>query len=155
MTEREADECRESIASDAEIYRGRLLDTELALWTAILTLNGILVSACSVMIAMMDGSWKIGFLTSIAASLLSSLMIFRNFNRRRYLYRCLSLVPSRETCLDDKKFDQYFKAVRKTKQYHSAHEERNKIDENYAICLLALATLACVATSYAKLFFTQ
>jgi hypothetical protein len=146
-----AAQVRESIARDAEVFRGRLLDTELALWNSLLAVNGLSIAAATAFATTVDtGPKRLALLIAVLISFISAGLVFGNFRRRRRTYRSLSFIPSLEVCADDVKFAACLRHLEERRSGHDVDENTNRGHEKVAVILLAAALVVIVATVYAK-----
>jgi hypothetical protein len=131
-----------------EIYEtllDRLLSVEYALWGALIMIDGILVSADSVLVTMINDSWRYGLLVSTICAGWAAFLIFENFIKRRAAYR--TLYTGFTAAMEQKSLEPARKMEQKA-EYHKSEEKKGRYDEKTAIRLTYLSVIFSVVSVY-------
>src|SRR5437016_4026828 len=89
-------EAIETCESHAEMYRERLLSTEFGLWNTLVAVDGLFISAASVIASFGGDAPRWCLLCVIGACSISIILLIWNFRARRAMYRILGVPPPRD-----------------------------------------------------------
>jgi len=139
---------KEDVAAHAEMYRERHLTTELSLWNTLAALDGLLISAASVLAAFGRDIPVWCPLGVVGASVISLILLCLNFYGRRNLYRTLGREPPESVWLPGPAFTEHIAYLTKRKQDHQAEQHRAEWRENVCAFLAGSALVLIIIGIY-------
>ena len=139
---------KEDAAAHAEMYRERLLTAELSLWNTLAALDGLLMSAASVLAAFGRGVPVWCPLGIVGAGVISLILLSLNFHGRRNLYRILGKEIPEAVFGPGPAFREYVADLRKRKKEHEAEQNRAECREKACVCLAGLSLLLLIIGIY-------
>jgi hypothetical protein len=137
------------VSDNTNMYLERSMTCTLALWSTLAGIDGVFVSAASI-IAAVDGSATLWFLVGILACCTTSMIcLLLNFRALRRIYRILSTqpLPSNAAALDA--YKAWLEKENKKAPERRADCERR---EKFCYLLLAVSILFIVCWIYTKHF---
>lgn len=142
------DQAKEAASSHAEMYRERFLTTELALWAALISLAGILVSAASVIVAVgaKPSFWYL--LGTVVFAGLSTTFLILNFRARRSLYQFLGQPPPNEVWQRADALAQYVALASEQRKKAVADQRKSECREKIGYAFLILSGILLIIGSY-------
>ena len=140
----------------AEMYRERLLATEFGLWSTLTAIDGLFISAASVIAAFGGDAPRWVLLCIVAAASISIVLLVWNFHARRAMYRILGVPPPRTIYSDVAAASAYFQAFQAEQAKHRRAQKSSEKRETVCYlllvtCLFLLAYAAYAAGSHVEL----
>ena len=127
-------EAIETCESHAEMYRERLLSTEFGLWNTLAALDGLFISAASVIASFGDDAPRWCLLCVIGACSISIILLIWNFRARRAMYRILGVPPPRGIFESDSAARVYFQGFQAKQAQHRMAQKRSEIGKQSVTC---------------------
>ena len=144
------EKARQEVSAHAEMFRERFLATELALWAALISLSGVFISAASVVATVGKPTDFACFclIGCIITATLSMVLIVKNFQARRSMYRFLGKPPPAEVWNDKAAFATYVESSRKKKEEMIRDQTQCERCEKIVYCCLTLSGIFLVVGAY-------
>jgi len=122
-------------------FSDKLMSAELALWSALLTIAALLVSIAAILITFVTPPMQPVVILSVLCSASSVVLIYKNLDRRRAVFRTLMSIPPKECTTRRELWDEYLLNLENKNRQHSAEEKDNRKREKLALALMVVGSL--------------